>query len=227
MRKNLEEQRRRVVQGLVEAGVIKRKIVAEALLRVPREEFIPEAYRDSAYVDSPIPIGCGQTTSALHMVAWMCEAAELKPGDKVLEIGGGCGYMAAVYAEIVAPRDSEVKGRVYTIEIVGELAKKADETLRRLGYHDRVTVIHGDGTLGYREAAPYDAIIVTAAAPGVPKPLKYQLKIGGRLVIPVGSPYYIQELKLIKRIDEEKYEEVELGGCVFVPLRGRYGWTSD
>ncbi|MEM0217285.1 MAG: protein-L-isoaspartate(D-aspartate) O-methyltransferase [Candidatus Nezhaarchaeales archaeon] len=227
MRGKLEEQRRTAVQRLIEFGIIKRKIVADAMLRVPREEFIPEAYRDSAYVDSPIPIGYGQTTSALHMVAWMCETAELKPGDKVLEIGGGCGYMAAVYAEIVAPRDSEVRGHVYTIEIIGELAKKAEETLRRLGYHDRVTVIHGDGTLGYREAAPYDAIIVTAAAPGAPKPLKEQLKIGGRLVIPIGSPYYTQELTLIRRVDEEKYEEVELGGCVFVPLKGRYGWTRD
>lgn len=227
MSKSLEEQKRRVIQSLIEAGVIKRKIVADALMRVPREEFIPEAYRDSAYIDSPIPIGYGQTTSALHMVAWMCEAAELKPGDKVLEIGGGCGYMAAVYAEIVAPPGSGVKGHVYTIEIIGELAKRAEENLKRLGYAGRVTVIHGDGSMGYAEAAPYDAIIVTAASPGAPRPLKEQLKIGGRLVIPIGSPYYIQELTLIIRISEDEYEERALGGCVFVPLRGKHGWRGD
>ncbi|MEM4577146.1 MAG: protein-L-isoaspartate(D-aspartate) O-methyltransferase [Candidatus Nezhaarchaeales archaeon] len=227
MRKALEEQKIRVIQRLVETGIIKRKMVADALLRVPREEFIPDNYRHSAYVDSPLPIGYGQTTSALHMVAWMCEAAELKPGDKVLEIGGGCGYMAAVYAEIVAPESSEVKGHVYTVEIIDELAKKAEENLKRLGYHTRVTVIKGDGSLGYPEAAPYDAIIVTAASPVAPKPLKEQLKVGGRLVIPIGSPYYVQELTLIRRIGEKEYEEVGLGGCVFVPLRGKYGWTRD
>ncbi|MHC1627490.1 MAG: protein-L-isoaspartate(D-aspartate) O-methyltransferase [Candidatus Nezhaarchaeales archaeon] len=227
MPKSLEEQKRRVVQSLVEAGVIKRKIVADALMKVPREEFIPEAYRDSAYIDSPIPIGHGQTTSAIHMVAWMCEAAELKPGDKVLEIGGGCGYMAAVYAEIVAPPESDVKGHVYTIEIIGDLARKAEENLKKLGYLDRVTVIHGDGSLGHPQAAPYDAIIVTAASPGAPKTLKEQLKVGGRLVIPIGSPYYIQELTVITRLSEDEYEEKGLGGCVFVPLRGKHGWTRD
>jgi len=227
MYKNLEEQRKRVVQSLIEAGIIKRDVVAKALLKVPREEFIPEAYRNAAYVDSPIPIGYGQTTSALHMVAWMCEAAELKPGDKVLEVGGGCGYMAAVYAEIVAPEDCEAKGHVYTVEIIEGLARRAEENLRRLGYHDRVTVIRGDGSLGYPDAAPYDAIIVTAASPGVPRPLKEQLKIGGRLVIPVGTPYYFQQLTLVRRTRENEYEEVELGGCVFVPLRGKYGWNGD
>ncbi|MCS7140245.1 MAG: protein-L-isoaspartate(D-aspartate) O-methyltransferase [Candidatus Nezhaarchaeota archaeon] len=227
MPKNLEAEKRRVIQSLIEAGVIKRKIVADALLKVPREEFIPREYRDYAYVDRPIPIGYGQTTSALHMVAWMCEAAELKPGDKVLEVGGGCGYMAAVYAEIVAPHEGSLKGHVYTIEIVGELARRAEENLGRLNYLDRVTVIHGDGSLGYPQAAPYDAIIVTAASPGAPKPLKEQLKVNGRLVIPIGSPYYVQELMLIRRLSEGDYEEKELGGCVFVPLRGKYGWSCD
>ncbi|RLF09397.1 MAG: protein-L-isoaspartate O-methyltransferase, partial [Thermoprotei archaeon] len=216
MKQSLEEKRRNVVRSLIESGVIKRKVVADALLRVPREEFIPEVYRENAYVDSPIPIGYGQTTSALHMVAWMCEAAELKPGDKVLEIGGGCGYMAAVYAEIVAPPSGDVKGHVYTIEIVRELAEMAKENIARLGYADRVTVIHGDGSVGYAPAAPYDAIIVTAASPGVPKPLKEQLKIGGRIVIPVGSPYYIQELMVVTRVGEGEYQERTLGGCVFV-----------
>ncbi|MDI9620112.1 MAG: protein-L-isoaspartate(D-aspartate) O-methyltransferase [Candidatus Nezhaarchaeota archaeon] len=227
MSEGLESYRKRAVQNLIDMGIIKRGIVAYALMKVPREDFIPEAYRNSAYVDSPIPIGWGQTTSALHMVAWMCEAAELKPGDKVLEVGGGCGYMAAVYAEIVAPPSNGRRGRVYTIEIISDLARKAEETIKKLGYADRVVVIHGDGSLGYPQAAPYDAIIVTAASPGAPKPLKEQLKIGGRLVIPIGSPHYVQELTVITRLDEESYREERLGGCVFVPLKGRHGWVRE
>lgn len=215
-----------VIRRLVESGVIRRPEVARALMRVPREEFIPPEHRRHAYIDSPIPIGYGQTTSALHMVAWMVEAVELKPGDKVLEVGGGCGYMAAVYAEIVAPPGSEVKGHVYTVEIIEELARMAEENLRRLGYSDRVTVIHGDGSLGYEPAKPYDAIIVTAASPDVPKPLIEQLKEGGRMVIPVGSPGFYQDLVLVEKGEGGSTTMRSLGGCVFVPLRGKYGFPD-
>ncbi|RLF18713.1 MAG: protein-L-isoaspartate O-methyltransferase [Thermoprotei archaeon] len=214
------------IKRLLESGIIKRPEVARALLKVPREEFIPPEYRKHAYVDSPIPIGYGQTTSALHMVAWMIESVELKPGDKVLEVGGGCGYMAAVYAEIVAPPGANLKGHVYTVEIVEELAKIAEENLRRLGYGDRVTVIHGDGSLGYEPAKPYDAIIVTAASPDVPKPLIEQLKPGGRMVIPVGSPGFYQDLVLVEKKMDSSVTMRSLGGCVFVPLRGRHGFPD-
>lgn len=220
------KMREEAVERLIAAGVIKREAVAKAMMKVPREEFIPPEYRGHAYVDSPIPIGYGQTTSALHMTAWLIEAAQLKPGDKVLEVGGGCGYMAAVYAEVVAPEGCEVKGHVYTVEILGELAQMAKENLRRLGYDDRVTVIHGDGSLGYEPAQPYDAIIVTAASPDVPQPLVEQLKPSGRLVIPVGEQGFFQDLVLVEKDADGKVSMRSLGGCVFVPLRGRYGFPQ-
>ncbi|MEM4699330.1 MAG: protein-L-isoaspartate(D-aspartate) O-methyltransferase [Candidatus Nezhaarchaeales archaeon] len=223
---DFERMRREAVRRLIAAGIIKREEVAKAMLKVPREEFIPPKYREVAYVDSPIPIGHGQTTSALHMTAWLIEAAELKPGFKVLEVGSGCGYMAAVYAEVVAPEDSEVKGHVYTIEIIKELAQMAEANLRRLGYLDRVTVIHGDGSLGYEPAKPYDAIIVTAASPDVPSPLVEQLKPGGRIVIPIGSPGFYQDLVLVEKSLDGRVSYKSLGGCVFVPLRGRYGFPE-
>lgn len=223
---NLRSEREVAIRRLLEAGVIKRKLVAEAMLKVPREEFIPPEYRGYAYVDSPIPIGYGQTTSALHMTAWLIEASDMKVGDKVLEVGGGCGYMAAVYAEVVALEGLKVRGHVYTVEIIKELAQRAEENLRRLGYSDRVTVIHGDGSLGYEPAKPYDVIVVTAASPDVPKPLIEQLKPRGRLVIPVGSPGFYQDLVLVKKDEEGRVEMSSLGGCIFVPLRGRYGFPS-
>ncbi len=220
------KMREEAVRRLMATGVIKSEAVAKAMLKVPREEFIPPEYRSHAYVDTPIPIGHGQTTSALHMTAWLIEAARLKLGDKVLEVGGGCGYMAAVYAEVVAPEGFEVRGHVYTVEIVRELARMAEENLRRLGYADRVTVIHGDGSLGYEPAKPYDAIIVTAASPDIPDPLVEQLKPGGRLVIPVGSPGFYQDLVLVEKDFDGKVTSRSLGGCVFVPLRGRYGFPD-
>ncbi|RLF12421.1 MAG: protein-L-isoaspartate O-methyltransferase [Thermoprotei archaeon] len=220
------KEREAAIKRLIEAGVIKSQAIAKAMLKVPREEFLPPEHRRHAYIDSPLPIGYGQTTSALHMTAWLIEAVRLKPGDKVLEVGGGCGYMAAVYAEMVAPEDSEIKGHVYTVELIEELAKMAEENLKRLGYADRVTVIHGDGSLGYEPAKPYDAIIVTAASPDVPRPLIDQLKPKGRLVIPVGGPGFYQDLVLVEKDEEGEVKMRSLGGCVFVPLRGRYGFPD-
>jgi len=175
----MEERKRALVEKLMKEGYIKRKEVAEAMLKVPREIFVPEGLREFAYEDRPLPIGMGQTISAPHMVAYMIEAAGIKRGDKVLEVGTGSGYHAAVMAEIVGP-----EGHVYTIERIPELAEQAKRRLEALGY-DNVTVIVGDGSKGYPPAAPYDKIIVTAAAKRIPTALVEQLKTGGVMVLPV------------------------------------------
>ncbi len=162
--------------------------VLDAMRKVPRHEFVPRAWRWFAYDDHPLPIGHGQTISQPYIVAAMTELAALGPESKVLEVGTGSGYQAAVLAEVA--------GEVYSIEIVKELADSAAETLRRLGYGS-VRVRHGDGYAGWPEAAPFDAIVVTAAAPRVPPALLEQLALGGRLVVPVGDAY--QELEVHTR----------------------------
>ena len=154
----------------------------------------------------------------------MDEALELEVGHKVLEIGAGSGWHAATVAEILAPSDvpTEEWGHVYTVEIVRELAEAARENIQKAGYGDRVTVIHGDGSKGYAKEAPYGRVLVTAAAPQVPKPLTEQLKSGGVLVIPVGGTYFFQRLLRIRKEDDQLSEE-NLGGVAFVPLTGEYG----
>ena len=220
---NFELERKKLVERLISEGVLKTEKVIKAMLKVPREEFVLPEYKKYAYIDSPLPILKGQTISAPHMVALMCEAADLEVGHKVLEVGTGSGYHAAIIAEIVAPKEAKVKGHVYTIERIPELVNFARKNLEKTGYNDRVTVILGDGTLGYPEAAPYDRIIVTAAAPHEPKPLLQQLKVGGKLVIPIGSRY-MQYLYVIEKVSEEKFERKSLTPCVFVPLIGEHGW---
>ncbi len=184
-----------------------------AMGRVPREAFVPEKYRHSAYDDRPLPIGEDQTISQPYMVALMTEALELSGGETVLEIGTGSGYQTAVLAEMAT--------RVVSIERISTLAERARAVLQQLGYTN-VTVLVGDGTRGCAEHAPFDAIIVTAGSPGVPVSLKEQLADGGRLVIPVGSRGY-QELNRIRRRGNDFITE-NLGGCVFVPLIGVQGW---
>ncbi len=219
------EQRRRVVEYLVELGYIRSEKVKKALLSVPREEFVPEPYKEYAYEDHPLPIGYGQTISAIHMVAIMTEELDPNPGDKVLEIGTGSGYQAAVLAEIVAKMDPEKKGHVYTIERIPELAEFARRNLEKTSYSRYVTVIVGDGSKGYPEKAPYDRIMVTAASPSIPKPLVEQLKDGGRMVIPVGD-LYVQRLAIIDKINGDT--RIRYGiECVFVPLVGEYGWKDN
>lgn len=158
------------------------------------------------------------------MVSIMDEVLELEMGHKVLEIGAGSGWHAATIAEIVAPTDASKDrwGHVYTIEIISQLAEFAKKSIKKAGYGDRITVICGDGSLGYPEEAPYDRVLVTAAAPNVPKPLVEQLKTGGVLVIPVGGMYLYQTLVRVRKRDGQILEE-NLGGVAFVPLTGRYG----
>ncbi|MDI6842357.1 protein-L-isoaspartate O-methyltransferase [Methanothermobacter wolfeii] len=212
------DERRRMVQELIDKGYIRSEPVRRAMEKVPRDEFVPEEEKHRAYMDMPLPIGEGQTISAPHMVAMIAEILDLREGMKVLEIGSGCGYNAAVIAEIIGK-----DGHLYTIERIRSLYERARRKLRELGY-DNVTVIHGDGSQGWPEEAPYDRIYVTAAAPYVPEPLMEQLGLGGKLLIPVGSDKFYQELVLIERISDEDYRSENLGGVAFVPLIGKHGW---
>jgi protein-L-isoaspartate(D-aspartate) O-methyltransferase len=219
---SFEVQRKRLIEALISAGYLKNSKVIRALLSVPRELFVPEELREYAYVDSPLPIGYKQTISAVHMVAIMTEELDPEPGDIVLEVGTGSGYQAAVLAEIVARQDPMHRGHVYTIERIPELAEFAKRNLAKAGYIDHVTVLVGDGTLGYPEKAPFNKIIVTAAAPTVPPPLIEQLAENGRLVIPVGD-LYMQRLLIVERRGGKLYKKWGIE-CVFVPLIGEYGW---
>lgn len=210
-----EEKRKRMAELLREEYNLSDRIV-EAMKKVPRHLFVPYQYRNEAYVDTPLPIGKGQTISAPHMVAIMCELLDLKPGEKVLEIGTGCGYHAAVVAEIVGK-----DGKVITIERHPELAKRAREILKELGY-DNVIVIVGDGSKGYEPEAPYDKIYVTASAPDIPTPLLDQLKPGGKMVIPIGN--FTQYLYVVEKDETGRIEKKKWGAVRFVPLVGEYGF---
>ncbi len=214
-----------LVDNLVKEGILRSDNVIRAMKKVPRVLFLPERSVEYASVDAPLPIGWGQTVSAPHMVAIMNEALELHVGNRVLEVGAGCGWHAATISEIVAPKDSSrsERGHVYTVEMVAELAQLSRENIMRHGFGDRVTVIHGDGSLGYPEQSPYDRILVTAAAPEIPPPLVEQLKVGGVLVIPVGSVHLFQSLIRIRKNADGSLARENLGGVAFVPLTGRYG----
>ncbi len=206
--------REQLVNRLMREGYIKSDNVKKAFLAVPRENFVPEPLKMQAYVDRPLEIGNGQTISAPHMVAIMCEALDVYEGQKILEIGAGSGYHAAIVSQIVGKT-----GHVYTIERFEYLAKRAQENLKHTGITN-VTVEVGDGSEGLRTYEPYDRIYVTCAAPSVPQPLIDQLKDLGKLLIPVGSMYC--ELQLLEKKGEKILSE-NLGGCVFVPLVGKYG----
>ncbi|MCE4619883.1 MAG: protein-L-isoaspartate(D-aspartate) O-methyltransferase [Desulfurococcales archaeon] len=206
-------------------GFLRSEKVYRAMLRVPREEFVPPPYRDLAYEDRPLPIGYGQTISAPSIVAYMTELLDPDKGMKVLEVGTGSGYQAAVLAEIVAPSDEPRSewGHVYSIERIPELAEYARRNLERTGYADRVTVIVGDGSKGYPPEAPYDRIMVTAAAPRIPRSLEEQLAPGGRMVIPVGDSWDQTLILVVKTRDGRIIREPRLP-VLFVPLIGEEGW---
>ncbi|HXS95268.1 MAG TPA: protein-L-isoaspartate(D-aspartate) O-methyltransferase [Candidatus Limnocylindrales bacterium] len=206
-------RREMVHTQLVRRGIADERVL-EAMLAIPREEFVPERWRAGAYADEPVPIGYGQTISQPYMVALMAERMELTPGDRVLEVGTGCGYAAAVLGRLAA--------HVVTLELIPELSAFAAHNLHRTGLDANVLAIAGDGTRGYPELAPYDAIAVAAGAPRIPRPLLDELADGGRLVAPVGS-LDDQELIVIRRRGD-RFEEQVATTCRFVPLRGGGGW---
>jgi protein-L-isoaspartate(D-aspartate) O-methyltransferase len=227
MKDAFQELRKRAVEALVSEGILRSPKVIRAMLKVPREEFVSQDIKERAYIDMPLPIGCGQTTSAMHMTAMFCEYGELELGKKVLEIGGGCGYMSCVYAEIVASSGypEERWGHVWSVEIIKDLTDTARDNIKRAGYDNRVSVIHGDGSLGLTAHKPYDVIIVTSAAPNIPNPLIEQLKIDGILLIPVGDISLYQQLIMVRKNSEKDISKEVLTGVAFVPMRGKYGWS--
>jgi len=210
-------QREEMVRHQIAAMGVRDPNVLAAMRKVPRHEFVPDSLKDAAYEDGPLPIGEGQTISQPFIVAFMTDAAQLRGGECVLEIGTGSGYGAAVLAEIAA--------RVVTIERIESLATRARATLERLGYRN-VEVVIGDGTLGWAMAAPYDAILVTAGGPFVPPSLRAQLARGGRLVMPVGPDFYGQTLVRVTRGENGDDRREDLSPVAFVPLIGAEGFED-
>ena len=215
-----ERARRLMVEELKALGYIVSKEVEEAMLAIPREVFVPEDQRPFAYEDRPLPIGFGQTISAPSVVARMTELLQVRKGQKVLEVGTGSGYQASILAWLVGE-----KGHVWTIERIPELAARAKGAIESIGLGDRVTVIVGDGSLGYPEAAPYDRVIVTAAAPRPPHSLLSQLSVNGRMVIPIGGRSS-QVLTVFEKKGPDSYEEFYDLEVLFVPLVGAEGWPE-
>jgi len=207
-----------MVEHQIAARGVRSELVLEAMRKVPREEFLPPPLREFAYEDTPLPIAEGQTISQPYIVAFMADALLLKGGERVLEIGTGSGYAAAVLAEIAA--------NVYSVERVGQLAEKAAVTLSKLRC-DNVHVLHADGTRGWPEHAPYDAIVVAAGGPKIPGSLQQQLKVGGRLVIPVGTEVRAQELVRVTRVSKTEFRREDLADVRFVPLLGKEGWEPE
>jgi len=210
-----ETLRERMVEEQIKARGVRDKRVIDAFLRVPRHEFVPPESKVEAYNDYPLSIGGGQTISQPYMVALMTELLRLKGDEKVLEIGTGSGYQTAILAELA--------GEVYTVERIETLLQRAKNVLDRLGLKNIFYKV-GDGSEGWREYAPFDGIIVTAASPEVPAPLLEQLGEGGRLVIPVGEKYSQNLVRVIKK--GERFKEENFGPCVFVPLIGEFGWKN-
>lgn len=209
-------QREEMVRHQIEARGIKDPLVLTAFRSVPRHLFVSEALRDQAYGDYPLPIGEQQTISQPYIVAEMTQALELREDDRVLEIGTGSGYQAAILAEIVY--------RVYTVERIRSLYIQARKLLDKLRYHN-IVMRCGDGTAGWKDESPFDAIIVTAGAPEIPEKLLNQLAEGGRMVVPVGNQHSQDLIKVVK--DKKGIHKSNLGGCRFVKLIGEQGWKEN
>lgn len=210
-------QRNRMVVQQIEGRGIYDAAILRAMRQVPREHFVPDPYKPYAYDDTPLPIPGGQTISQPYVVALMIEALRLDPDDRVLEVGTGSGYAAAVLSRIVA--------EVYTVERLRKLVDYASKRLLLLGY-DNVRVAQRDGTLGWLEYAPYDGIIVAAGGPNIPNSLRVQLAVGGRLVMPVGDAERRQQLICLTRRSETDFVEEDMGPVKFVPLIGAAGWQK-
>ncbi|RTL61233.1 MAG: protein-L-isoaspartate(D-aspartate) O-methyltransferase [Hyphomicrobiales bacterium] len=213
-----QRERDAFVQRQIEARGIRDRRVLDAMRSVPRELFVPEDQRAHAYEDHPLPIGAGQTISQPYIVGFMIEALGLRGGEKVLEVGAGSGYAAAVL--------SKIAGEVFTIERIGALVRFATDNLAAAGCSN-VHVRHGDGTQGWATEAPFDAILVSAGAPDVPPSLMHQLKVGGRLVIPVGKDPSTQELVRVTRTSDGDWSYEDVAGVRFVPLIGKEGWEDE
>jgi len=207
-------------------GILRDPNIIRAMNRVPREQFLPSDMQSYAHVDSPLPIGFGQTTSALHMTALFCEYGEMKLGMRVLEVGGGCGYMSCVYAEVVAPTEQpkDTWGHVWSAELIPGLAEFGKRNVERAGYADRVTFFQADASVGLEGEGSFDLIIVTSAAPEIPKELVEQVKAGGILLIPVGGGEFYQQLMRVRKKVDGTLSHENLGGVAFVPLKGKRGW---
>ncbi len=239
--------KQKLLEYYVTMNYAKSQLSINAFERVARSLYVPNSQQSHSYNDSPLPIGHGQTISAPHMAFMECDALDIKPGEKVLEIGSGSGYHASIAAEMCAPSTtcpkgwepltdyyddsiydqySSSPGAVITIERLKPLVGFAQQNIEKAGYADRIRVIHGDGTIGFEEEAPYDKILVTAAGPEIPDTLKKQLKINGKLIIPVGSKNFYQELILLSRQDKNKWHQRNIGGVVFVPLIGKHGFDG-
>jgi protein-L-isoaspartate(D-aspartate) O-methyltransferase len=211
-------ERDAMIERQIESRGIREPTILEAFRAVPREEFLSEEYRDLAYGDHPLPIEAGQTISQPYIVALMIQAGEIRPGDRVLEVGAGSGYAAAVI--------SRIAGQVIAIERHPDLVKIASERIRRLGY-DNVRIVEGDGTRGWEPDAPYDAILAAASGSHVPPQWVSQRAVGGRLVMPVGEPGWIQKLVKVTKGPAGQLISEDLGGVRFVPLIGEEGWSDD
>ena len=205
-----------LIKSWISSGTIKDRKVIEAFRKIPREEFIEKSRREESYGDYPLPIGEGQTISQPTTVAIMTQALELNEGHKVLEVGSGSGYQAAIIAEITGP-----EGKVITTEIVPELAELAQNNIKKIGLKNVEILLH-DGSKGYAKEAPYDRILVAAASPKIPKPLIDQLKEDGIIIIPVGN--MLEQAMIKGRKKNGKLVEERLGDFVFVPLKGKYGY---
>jgi protein-L-isoaspartate(D-aspartate) O-methyltransferase len=210
-------EREAMVERQLERRGIRSKRILDAFLEVPREAFVGGGYAHLAYGDHPLPIEAGQTISQPYIVALMIGAAEIAAGDTVLEVGSGSGYAAAVIGRVAA--------KVVGVERQPELVAVARERLARLGY-DNVEIVEGDGSTGWPDRAPYDAILVAASGSHVPPPLVEQLKPGGSIVMPVGSPGSVQKLVKATRQEDGTLRESDLGGVRFVPLIGEEGWKD-
>ena len=211
-------EREAMVERQLRRRGISEEAILDAFLEIPREKFISEDYGHLAYGDHPLTIEAGQTISQHYIVALMIQAAGIRAGDKVLEVGAGSGYAAAVI--------SRIAGKVIGIERLHELVGIASERMARLGY-DNVEILEGDGTKGCQKHAPFDAILAAASGSHVPKPLIEQLADGGSIVMPVGDPGWVQQLVKVAKREDGTLQHSDLGGVRFVPLIGEEGWTSS